>query len=169
MATALPVLLPANTSSFSQPSPFEWTPKKYKFTPQPPPVEDGRDLEVANAKLALDGKMIKKTRPRRTVDYNGGLGRWSIVSSKVLALDQINIEHLLQLRKTKPNASYVPYLRPSPPYVIDVCGAHKLAIERVFNVIRDLSCCRPKHIQIIPQRHSVQSLCTPQRTSCDVQ
>ena len=27
----------------------------------------------------LDGKILKKTRPRRTVDYNGGLGRLMLV------------------------------------------------------------------------------------------
>ncbi|TRM59843.1 hypothetical protein BD626DRAFT_506592 [Schizophyllum amplum] len=26
----------------------------------------------------LDGKMLKKTRPRRTVDFNGGMGRWNL-------------------------------------------------------------------------------------------
>ncbi|KNZ79943.1 Polyadenylation factor subunit 2 [Termitomyces sp. J132] len=50
----------------------------------------------------LDGKLIKKTRPRRTVDYNGGMGRWTL------------------LRKLRPNSNYVPYMRPSPPYIIDL-------------------------------------------------
>jgi len=37
------------------------------------------EAELANARQMIDGKLIKKTRPRRTVDYNGGMGRWLLV------------------------------------------------------------------------------------------
>ena len=39
-----------------------------------------QELEMAAARQMMDGKIVKKTRPRRTVDYNGGLGRWGLVS-----------------------------------------------------------------------------------------
>ena len=66
---------------------LEWTPKKYLSAPQPPPVDDAKlqEVEMANARQASDGKQIKKTRPRRTVDYNGGLGRWALVRSRISA------------------------------------------------------------------------------------
>ncbi|RDB24259.1 Polyadenylation factor subunit 2 [Hypsizygus marmoreus] len=104
MAT-LPVLLPGgHTPPGASTSHLEWIPKKYRTAPQPPPQDDGKlqELELASARQMLDGKLIKKTRPRRTVDYNGGLGRWAL------------------LRKLRPNPHYVPYLRPSPPYIIDL-------------------------------------------------
>lgn len=86
MATALPVLLPEK-ASFPPPtiSHLEWTPQKYRTAPQPPPVDDGKlqELELANARQVIDGKLIKKTRPRRTVDYNGGMGRWALVSTSI--------------------------------------------------------------------------------------
>ncbi|EKM83138.1 hypothetical protein AGABI1DRAFT_111633 [Agaricus bisporus var. burnettii JB137-S8] len=50
----------------------------------------------------IDGKLIKKTRPRRTVDYNGGMGRWAL------------------LRTLRPSPNYVPNLRPAIPFIIDL-------------------------------------------------
>jgi hypothetical protein len=49
--------------------------------PQPPPVNDQRihDLELAVQRQLLDGKALKKTCPRRTADYAGGMGRWALV------------------------------------------------------------------------------------------
>jgi len=43
-------------------------------------VDDHRihDLELAVQRQFLDGKALKKTRPRRTVDYVGGMGRWAL-------------------------------------------------------------------------------------------
>ncbi|TFK34881.1 WD40-repeat-containing domain protein [Crucibulum laeve] len=105
MATTLPVLLPGKAIPRSPATPhLEWTPKKYLTEPQPPPQDEGKILEaeMANARQMVDGKLIKKTRPRRTVDYNGGLGRWAL------------------LRKLRPSPSFVPYLRPSPPFIIDL-------------------------------------------------
>ncbi|KAI6106491.1 hypothetical protein EV401DRAFT_2008551, partial [Pisolithus croceorrhizus] len=57
---------------------------------------------MATARQLADGKAVKKTRPRRTVDYNGGMGRWAL------------------LRKHRPNPTYVPCMRPAPPYIIDL-------------------------------------------------
>lgn len=31
------------------------------------------------ARQLMDGKTVKKVRPRRTVDYGGPLGRWALV------------------------------------------------------------------------------------------
>jgi hypothetical protein len=76
---ALPLLLPTpTTKTTSYP---EWKPQRYLQPPQPPIVDDQRihDLELAVQRQLLDGKALKKTRPRRTVDYAGGLGRWALV------------------------------------------------------------------------------------------
>ncbi|KAJ3975700.1 WD40-repeat-containing domain protein [Lentinula raphanica] len=82
---------------------IEWTPTRYKDPPQPPPTDDrAQEQELAYAKQFMDGKMIKKTRPRRTVDFNGGMGRWNT------------------LRKLRPNPLYTPQMRPCPPSIIDL-------------------------------------------------
>lgn len=82
MAHTVPLLLPSNTVPRPPSFGYEWTPKKYLLGPQPPPVDDMRMLEqeMAAARQLADGKTVKKTRPRRTVDYNGGMGRWTLVS-----------------------------------------------------------------------------------------
>ncbi|KAF8431845.1 WD40-repeat-containing domain protein [Boletus edulis BED1] len=104
MAAGVPVLLPP--SSLPRPShpTLEWTPKRYLTGPQPPPVDDAKviEQELAAARQLADGKAVKKTRPRRTVDFNGGMGRWAL------------------LRKHRPNPTYVPYIRPAPPYTVDL-------------------------------------------------
>ncbi|KAH7905943.1 WD40-repeat-containing domain protein [Hygrophoropsis aurantiaca] len=101
---ALPLLLPP--TSIPRPSTGypEWTPKKYLSAPQPPPLDDMRAMEqeMAAARQMADGKVVKKTRPRRTVDFNGGMARWAL------------------LRKHRPSATYVPCMRPAPPYIIDL-------------------------------------------------
>ncbi|KAF9009515.1 WD40-repeat-containing domain protein [Cyathus striatus] len=102
---SLPVLLPTKAIPRPPTAPqLEWKPKKYLTEPQPPPQDDQKlqEIELANQRQLLDGKLIKKTRPRRTVDYNGGMGRWAL------------------LRKLRVNPTYVPYIRPAPPYVIDL-------------------------------------------------
>jgi polyadenylation factor subunit 2 len=80
MASSLPLLLPPK--SIPTKTYREWTPKNYMAAPQPPLQDDSKmqEMEMAAARHFLDGKTIKKTRPRRTVDYNGGLGRWALVS-----------------------------------------------------------------------------------------
>jgi len=85
--TTLPILLPGNV--IPKPSPLlynEWKPQRYLSEPQPPPQDDGKiiEQEMANARQMLDGKIIKKTRPRRTVDYNGSMGRWALVGKSAL-------------------------------------------------------------------------------------
>ena len=56
--------------------------RRHLQPPQPPVIDDQRiqDLELAVQRQVLDGKCLKKTRPRRTVDYAEGMGRWSLVS-----------------------------------------------------------------------------------------
>ncbi|KAI6009494.1 WD40-repeat-containing domain protein [Pisolithus orientalis] len=104
MTATVPLLLPPTAIPRPPPWEHEWTPKRYLTGPQPPPVDDARILEqeMATARQLADGKAVKKTRPRRTVDYNGGMGRWAL------------------LRKHRPNPSYVPCMRPAPPYIIDL-------------------------------------------------
>ncbi|KAF4604238.1 pre-mRNA cleavage and polyadenylation factor (CPF) complex subunit [Pleurotus pulmonarius] len=103
--TTLPVLLPpaALPRKLNVPH-VEWTPKKFMSEPQPPPLDEMKitEQELINSRQMIDGKPIKKTKPRRTVDYNSGLGRWSL------------------LRKHRPSSTYTPYMRPSPSYIIDL-------------------------------------------------
>jgi polyadenylation factor subunit 2 len=83
MSSPLPLLLPQKSiPTPNNASHVEWTPKRYMSEPQPPPMDDMKiqELEMAAARQMMDGKIVKKTRPRRTVDYNGGLGRWALVS-----------------------------------------------------------------------------------------
>lgn len=82
MASSLPLLLPQKALPQPPNVPhLEWKPQKYLSDPQPPPQDESKLQEeaLANARLMIDGKLIKKTRPRRTVDYNGGMGRWALV------------------------------------------------------------------------------------------
>jgi len=86
MSTAtLPLLLPASAlGSKSELDPQEWKPSKYLQAPQPPPTDDSKqhDQEMAAARQLIDGKAFKKVRPRRTVDYFAGVGRWTLVGSR---------------------------------------------------------------------------------------
>ena len=76
---ALPLLLPTQPTKTTNYA--EWKPQRFLHPPQPPIVDDQRihDLELAVQRQLLDGKALKKTRPRRTVDYAGGMGRWALV------------------------------------------------------------------------------------------
>ena len=81
--TTLPLLLPASVlGTKSESDPQEWKPSRYLQAPQPPPTDDSKqhDLEMAAARQLIDGKAFKKVRPRRTVDYFAGVGRWTLVS-----------------------------------------------------------------------------------------
>ncbi|KAL5512021.1 PFS2 [Sanghuangporus vaninii] len=98
---ALPVLLPP--SALPRTSLNEWKPTKYTAPPQPPPADEQRnEIALAAARQLLDGKALKKTRPRRTVDYSGAMGRWILT------------------RRCRPNPRYTPYIRPAPPFIIDL-------------------------------------------------
>lgn len=80
--SSLPVLLPSSVIPQASSTPYlDWKPSRYLSEPQPPPLDENKILEaeLANARQMIDGKLIKKTRPRRTVDYNGGMGRWLLV------------------------------------------------------------------------------------------
>lgn len=84
MVATLPLLLPPTSVPRPPATPhLEWIPQRYMSPPQPPPNDDIKmqEQEMANARQVMDGKLIKKTRPRRTVDYNGGMGRWALVCS----------------------------------------------------------------------------------------
>ena len=83
MSTAtLPLLLPASALSVkSESDPQEWKPSNFLRAPQPPPMDDSKqhDQDMAAARQLIDGKAFKKVRPRRTVDYFAGVGRWTLV------------------------------------------------------------------------------------------
>jgi polyadenylation factor subunit 2 len=126
--TALPLLLPTQPTKST--SYAEWNPQRYLQPSQPPIVDDQRihDLELAVQRQLLDGKALKKTRPRRTVDYAGGMGRWALVCGHQPLLPCLGFSsdcvhpcsRRAQFRKLQPNPRYVPYIRPSPPCIIDV-------------------------------------------------
>src|ERR1700722_4219577 len=72
----------------------------------------------------------------------------------------------LQMRKLRPNPTYVPYLRPSPPYIIDV----RSTIPS-FNHFPEIyhSCYLQKRTPTTGQRHSVRDSCIRPRIKLDVQ
>ena len=81
--TTLPLLLPASVlGAKSESDPQEWKPSRYLQAPLPPPKDDTKqhDLEMAAARQLIDGKAFKKVRPRRTIDYFAGVGRWTLAS-----------------------------------------------------------------------------------------
>ena len=84
--SSLPVLLPTGTlPKTSTVAQLDWKPNRFLSEPQPLPQDETKILEaeLANARQMIDGKLIKKTRPRRTVDYNGGMGRWLLVGCHI--------------------------------------------------------------------------------------
>ena len=97
VASPLPVLLPQKAVPPSSTTvELEWSPKRDLDVPVPAPPEDARthDQEMAMARQAMDGKVVKKVRPRRTVDYGGPLGRWTLVSSPatMTSYEQVGID-----------------------------------------------------------------------------
>lgn len=97
----LPILVPGLSSV-----PRDiWTPKNHltRPDPPPPPPDVTPAIEAAAAAAGIDGKtLLKKTKPRRTVDYFGPMGRW------------------FWMRRMAPSPGYVPHLRPAPPFIIDL-------------------------------------------------
>ena len=89
MTTAFPILLPDKAIPHAPSmANLEWKPTKYLSAPQPPPTEEGKFQDIDSRQM-LDGKLIKKTRPRRTVDYNGGMGRWALVRLVIVDLQPL--------------------------------------------------------------------------------
>ncbi|PVG00060.1 WD40 repeat-like protein [Serendipita vermifera] len=97
----LPILIPN-----LKPLPEDiWKPTKYLIKPEPPAAlpDITPAVEAAAQMVGIDGKtLLKKTKPRRTVDYFGPVGRW------------------LWIRRTAPSPGFVPGIRPAPPYIIDL-------------------------------------------------
>jgi hypothetical protein len=82
------------------------------------------DLELAVKRQLLDEKAPKMTRPRRTDDYVGGMGRRALVC-QCLNLHYRNFVQTgsfscMEFRKLQTGSRYVLYIRPSLPYIIDV-------------------------------------------------
>lgn len=59
-------------------APSTWRASQH-YTPLPPPPIDP-EID-APPKMGPDGRIIKKVRPRRTVDLWAGVGRWEMVSN----------------------------------------------------------------------------------------
>jgi polyadenylation factor subunit 2 len=129
----VPLLLP----EYLQPrlSSSSWQPTKHLLPPNPPPVDEGqvRDQEMAAQRQLMDGKALKKTRPRRTVDYAGGMGRWGLVGACTYSKEP-DCSGIIQLRKLRPSPYYVPHLRPGPSYIIDVSCAECPIVEQLQNI-----------------------------------
>ncbi|KIM23526.1 hypothetical protein M408DRAFT_119447 [Serendipita vermifera MAFF 305830] len=100
-SNGLPILIPN-----MKPLPQDvWKPTKHltKPEPPPPPPDLAPAAEAAALLAGVDGKaLLKKTKPRRTVDYFGPMGRW------------------YALKKTAPSPGYIPHLHPAAPYIIDL-------------------------------------------------
>lgn len=142
---ALPVLLPSWSVPQQDEGKLGWKPQRNPEIPNPPPPEDPRALEMDMARQLADGKPVKKVRPRRTVDYGGAMGRWTLVCS---SLDDLSLLRMLiflaydsQMRKMRPNSTYLPHLRPAPPYIIDV-GAESWTCTE-YTQTQYISCVAP--------------------------
>ena len=59
-------------------APSTWRASRHYIPLPPPPIDPEID---APPKMGPDGRIIKKVRPRRTVDLYAGVGRWEMVSS----------------------------------------------------------------------------------------
>lgn len=81
MTDILPILLPKPALPKGPPTSSQWRPTNHLMMPQPPASDEAKqqELAMAAARYLADGKPIKKTRPRRTVDYMSGLGCWNSV------------------------------------------------------------------------------------------
>ncbi|CAE6535942.1 unnamed protein product [Rhizoctonia solani] len=80
-------------------APSTWRATRH-LSPLPrPPVDPELD---APPKIGPDGRIIKKVRPRRTIDLWAGVGRWEMI------------------KKVKPVGSRVPVLKPAASYIIDM-------------------------------------------------
>jgi len=170
-AGTVPVLLPSNSLPRPLHPTLEWTPKRYLTGPQPPPVDDAKVLEqeLAAARQLADGKAVKKTRPRRTVDFNGGMGRWTLVRTRPLREPRPRSTHPSQVRKHRPNPTYVPCMRPAPPYVVDV-GIPSNRYDRVAErMVMLISSSLPSPTQAMHRRRCAPSSYTRRQTKFVVQ
>ncbi|KAG8835942.1 pre-mRNA cleavage and polyadenylation factor (CPF) complex subunit [Serendipita sp. 399] len=108
--SGLPILIPN-----LQPLPQDvWKPTKHLSKPEPPPPlpDVSPAIEAAAMAAGMDGKtLLKKTKPRRTVDYFAPMGRWLWAS--ISSFDT-------RIRKVAPSPGHAPRLRPAPPYIIDL-------------------------------------------------
>lgn len=170
--TTLPLLLPASVLGKQESDPQEWKPSRYQQAPQPPPTDDSKqhDLEMAAARQLIDGKAFKKVRPRRTVDYFAGVGRWTLVSFCLSRQCRV-ISLGLQLRKISPSPRYLPYMRPAAPYIIDVWNPsdpmhmYQYFTEYIVFFVRPIfSSSHRRHIQKTLRHRYAPSSFTRRRT-----
>ena len=94
------------------------------------------------------------------------VGRWYVVS---LYFHSWLIRLSRQFRKLQPNPRYVPYIRPSPPYIIDVRVITIYWVLDFLTLERGFSFSLQKHTLTTPQHRSAQSSSTRPRTRSDVQ
>lgn len=99
---SIPILLPKSDIPVHHPG--SWRATKHLKPPEPQLPDDTKamEMEAAAIKQGIDTRPFKKVRPRRTVDYMGGVGRWNLI------------------RKFHPDDRYTPQMRPAPPYVVDL-------------------------------------------------
>ena len=167
--SALPILLPVqNTKTNKYP---EWTPQRHLQPPQPPVVDDQRilDLELAVQRQLLDGKALKKTRPRRTVDYAGGMGRWALVCCVSFTLTRLFTRSSVN---SCASCSQIHDMYPISGRVLHTsltCVRSVLLSENLLTVEHGRSFSLQKPILTMPRHRSAQSSSTRPRTKSDVQ
>jgi polyadenylation factor subunit 2 len=75
----IPLLLPK--SDIPAHHPGSWKATRHLKAPEPQFHDDSKalEMEAAAIKQGIDTRPFKKVRPRRTVDYMAGVGRWNMV------------------------------------------------------------------------------------------
>ena len=121
--SGLPLLLPEGWQP--RPSLSSWQPKQHLLPPNAPPVDEGqvRDQEMAAQRQLMDGKALKKTRPRRTVDYAGGMGRWALVRSALI------VRCAFRCAPSDPQTAPQPVLRAAFASRTLICYRRELYVE----------------------------------------
>lgn len=93
-----------------------WEPKRY-LEPNHPDHEEVLEQAAYQAAVTRppgDSRQQRKYKPRRTVDYMGGVQKWRMVRSGVECVADI------QLGKRKGLPGYMPPIHPNPSDLINV-------------------------------------------------
>lgn len=161
--------------------PDAWRPTKYlePLHPDNEEVLEQAAYQAAVTRLGGDNRGTRRYKPRRTVDFQGGVIKWRQVSGIALgpnsspprpgAADRILIA-LTQLAKMKGLPDYLPTIHPNPSDLIGVStagGSGSIQDQFKSSVAHaDLlfSSCRRPHIGSIRPHPSATTLSTPQST-----
>jgi polyadenylation factor subunit 2 len=105
----------AQVASSSSSRPDAWRPERYLDPPAPDveEVNEQASYQAAITRPAGDLRGAKKFKPRRTVDYNGGVGRWRNVGVNGNKSDE-------QFNKLKSIPNFYPSIHPNPSHLVGV-------------------------------------------------